>query len=77
VDRRGQLRAGTALIARGEFSVVVVGLVGAAADPRLSALVAAYLLMLATAGPIITRFVDGVTPAGPPMRAGRRPGRRR
>jgi CPA2 family monovalent cation:H+ antiporter-2 len=59
VDRRGQLRAGTALIARGEFSIVVVGLVGTAADPRLGALVAAYVLLLATAGPIITRFADG------------------
>jgi len=77
VGRRGQLRAGTALIARGEFSVVVIGLIGAAADPRLRALVAAYLLMLAIAGPIITRFVDGVSPAEPPMSARRRPGRPR
>jgi CPA2 family monovalent cation:H+ antiporter-2 len=59
VDRRGQLRAGTALIARGEFSIVVVGLVGSAADPRLGALVAAYVLILATAGPIITRLAEG------------------
>lgn len=59
VDRRGQLRAGTALIARGEFSIVIVGLVGSAADPRLGALVAAYVLILATAGPIITRFAEG------------------
>jgi CPA2 family monovalent cation:H+ antiporter-2 len=58
IDRRGQLRAGTALIARGEFSIVVVGLVGAVADPRLGALVAAYVLILATAGPILTRFAD-------------------
>jgi CPA2 family monovalent cation:H+ antiporter-2 len=58
-DRRGRLRAGTALIARGEFSIVVVGLVGAAADPRLGALVTAYVLILATAGPIITRFSGG------------------
>ena len=59
VDRRGQLHAGTALIARGEFSIVVVGLVGSAAEPRLGALVAAYVLILATAGPIITRFAEG------------------
>ena len=29
VARRGQLRAGTALIARGEFSLIIIGLVGA------------------------------------------------
>ncbi len=59
-DWRGGLRAGTALIARGEFSLVVVGLVGAAADPRMSALVAAYVAILATGGPIVTRLVGGV-----------------
>jgi len=59
VDRRGQLHAGTALIARGEFSIVVVGLVGSAVEPRLGVLVAAYVLILATAGPIITRFAEG------------------
>jgi CPA2 family monovalent cation:H+ antiporter-2 len=58
VDRRGQLGAGTTLIARGEFSIVVVGLAGAAADPRLGALVAAHVLILATVGPILTRFAD-------------------
>jgi CPA2 family monovalent cation:H+ antiporter-2 len=64
VDHRGQLRAGTALIARGEFSIVVVGLAGGAADPRLGALVAGYVLILATAGPIITRFVGGTGTQG-------------
>ena len=75
VGRRGQVRAGTALIARGEFSVVVVGLVGAAADPGLRALIAAYVLILASTGPLLTRFADGLGP-----RAGRRsarPSRRR
>ena len=49
VDRRGRVRAGTALIARGGFSIVVVGLVGSAAD-RLGPLVAAYVLILDTVG---------------------------
>lgn len=53
--RRGRLRAGTALIARGEFSIVMIGLVGVRQD-RLGALVAAYVLLLAVAGPVITRF---------------------
>ncbi|WP_432156423.1 hypothetical protein [Streptomyces sp. bgisy153] len=39
--RRGRLRAGTALIARGEFSIVMVGPVGVLQD-RLGALVAGY-----------------------------------
>ncbi|MCX2928058.1 cation:proton antiporter [Streptomyces sp. NEAU-W12] len=62
--RRGRLRAGTALIARGEFSIVIVGLLGTRQD-RLSALVAAYVLLLAVAGPVITRFA-GTRPAGTP-----------
>jgi monovalent cation:H+ antiporter-2, CPA2 family len=37
VARRGQLRAGTALIARGEFSLNIIGLVGASI-PAVAAL---------------------------------------
>ncbi|MDW4910860.1 cation:proton antiporter [Streptomyces sp. ADMS] len=62
--RRGRLRAGTALIARGEFSIVIVGLLGVRQD-RLGALVAAYVLLLAVAGPLITRFAS-TRPAGTP-----------
>ncbi|MFC8835814.1 cation:proton antiporter [Streptomyces griseoincarnatus] len=60
--RRGRLRAGTALIARGEFSIVIVGLVGVRHD-RLGALVAAYVLLLAVAGPMITRFSGARPPS--------------
>ena len=45
VGRRGQLRAGAALIPRGEFSIVILGL-AAAADPTLGALVTAYVFIL-------------------------------
>ncbi|MEQ4724293.1 cation:proton antiporter [Nonomuraea sp. B19D2] len=55
VGPRGRLRAGAALIARGEFSIVIVGLAGAQ-HPVLAPLVAAYVLLLAVAGPLITRF---------------------
>ncbi|ACV78999.1 cation:proton antiporter [Nakamurella multipartita] len=55
VGRRGQLRAGVALIPRGEFSLVIVGLT-ATAVPRLEPLVAAYVLIVATVGPVIVRF---------------------
>lgn len=56
---RGPLRAGTALIARGEFSIVIAGLLGAAV-PGLAPLATAYVLMLAIAGPVLTRLVGGV-----------------
>ena len=42
------------MIARGEFSIVILGLT--AADPGLAALVTAYVLILATAGPLIARL---------------------
>ncbi|UQA92028.1 cation:proton antiporter [Streptomyces halobius] len=55
VGRRGQLRAGTALIARGEFSLVIIGLVGTMHD-NLAPLVTAYVFVLAITGPVLTRF---------------------
>jgi len=57
VDRRGRFRAGTALIARGEFSIVIAG-IGAAAEPQLEPLAAAYVLLLAVLGPILARAVQ-------------------
>jgi CPA2 family monovalent cation:H+ antiporter-2 len=57
VGPRGRVRAGTALIAHGEFSIVIVGLVGAHND-TLAPLVVAYVFILAVAGPLITRLAD-------------------
>ena len=54
VDRRGCLRAGMALVARGEFSIVIAGL-GAGLEPQLGPLSAAYVLFLAILGPILAR----------------------
>ena len=54
VDRPGRLRAGMALVARGEFSIVIAGL-GAGLEPQLGPLAAAYVLFLAVLGPILTR----------------------
>jgi CPA2 family monovalent cation:H+ antiporter-2 len=55
----GRFRAGFALVARGEFSIVIAGLaVTNGVEPRLGALVAAYVLLLAVLGPILTRFGD-------------------
>jgi CPA2 family monovalent cation:H+ antiporter-2 len=44
-----------ALVARGEFSIVIAGL-GAGLEPRLGPLAAAYVLLLAVAGPILARL---------------------
>ena len=54
-NQRGRLRAGMELVARGEFSVVIAGL-GVAIEPRLGALSAAYVLLMATVGPILVRL---------------------
>jgi K+:H+ antiporter subunit KhtU len=54
-DRRARIRAGTALIARGEFSIVIAGL-GTSIEPRLGPLSAAYVLLMAILGPILARF---------------------
>jgi CPA2 family monovalent cation:H+ antiporter-2 len=54
-NRRGRIRAGLALVARGEFSIVIAGL-GAAAEPQLGPLAAAYVLFLAVLGPALARF---------------------
>jgi len=55
IDRSGSMRAGAALIARGEFSIVIAGL-GAGIEPALGPLAAAYVLFLAIVGPLVARF---------------------
>jgi CPA2 family monovalent cation:H+ antiporter-2 len=51
----GQLRAGTALVARGEFSIIIAGLAFAeGVEPRLPAVAAAYVLILAGVAPVLT-----------------------
>jgi CPA2 family monovalent cation:H+ antiporter-2 len=54
VDRHGGIRAGTALVARGEFSIVLAGM-GAGLEPQLGPLAAAYVLVLALMGPLVAR----------------------
>lgn len=52
-------RAGAALIARGEFSIIIAGLgVSAGLEPQLGALSAAYVLFLAILGPILARVIE-------------------
>lgn len=58
---RGRLRAGTALTARGEFSIVIAGLGAiAGAEPQLAPLAATYVLFTAIVGPLLTRYSDVV-----------------
>jgi CPA2 family monovalent cation:H+ antiporter-2 len=68
----GRARAGTALIARGEFSIVIAGLAvtsGAVAG-ELAALATAYVLLMAVLGPLAARFTE---PAVKAIRGRRRP----
>ncbi|MGY6652462.1 cation:proton antiporter [Amycolatopsis sp. TRM77291] len=58
---RGRTRAGTILVPRGEFSIVIVSLAGAA-SATLGPIVTAYVLILATIGPVLTRWPRSRTP---------------
>lgn len=59
VDSAGGIRAGAALVARGEFSIVIAGLgVGAGLDPQLGPLSAAYVLFMAVLGPLLARTIE-------------------
>ena len=56
LSKRSGLRAGLTLVAHGEFSIVIAGL-GAGLEPRLGSVSAAYVLLMAVSGPLITRIV--------------------
>lgn len=57
----GRLRAGSTLVARGEFSIVIAGLATATGiDSRLEALAVTYVFVLAVLGPVLTRITDFV-----------------
>ncbi|AOY69637.1 potassium transporter [Arthrobacter sp. ZXY-2] len=72
----GRFRAGAALIARGEFSIVIAGLALAsgAVPGELAALATAYVLIMAILGPLAARFVEPLvkmirkSPEAPPRR---------
>ena len=62
VDTLGSLRGGAALVARGEFSIVIAGLgVTAGIEPQLGPLSAAYVLFMAVLGPILARTIEPIT----------------
>nr|WP_228536608.1 cation:proton antiporter [Nocardia sp. XZ_19_231] len=62
IRQMGRARAGAALVARGEFSIVIAGLAVAygKADAKLAALASAYVLLMAILGPIAARVVEPV-----------------
>jgi CPA2 family monovalent cation:H+ antiporter-2 len=62
--RAGRVRAGTVLIARGEFSIVIAALGAGTADgAELGATAAAYVLLTALIGPVASRYADGIARA--------------
>jgi CPA2 family monovalent cation:H+ antiporter-2 len=59
VGWRGRLRAGSVLVARGEFSIAIAALgVSAGVESTLGPLTAAYVLTLAVLGPLLARLAD-------------------
>jgi CPA2 family monovalent cation:H+ antiporter-2 len=56
----GQIRAGTVMVSRGEFSIVIAGLAAGSAivSPGLGALAATYVLLMAVGGPLLARAGD-------------------
>ncbi len=61
VGTSGRIRAGTALVPRGEFSIVIAALGSSLVDgPDLEALAAAYVLVVAIVGPFLARSADRI-----------------
>ncbi|KAA0023393.1 cation:proton antiporter [Antrihabitans cavernicola] len=60
VGKMGRARAGAALVARGEFSIVIAGLAvtAGAVEKELAALATAYVLLMAVLGPTAARLVE-------------------
>jgi CPA2 family monovalent cation:H+ antiporter-2 len=61
VGERGRARAAAALIAHGEFSIVLAGIAGGL-EPRLAPLATGYVLILAISGPVLMRFAEELVP---------------
>lgn len=61
VGVNGRVRAGTILVPRGEFSIVIAGLAVAAGATTLGPFASAYVLVLGVFGPILARNADRLT----------------
>lgn len=71
VGRAGQLRAGTALIVRGEFSLVIIALVGTEI-PVIESVAMPYVFVLAFFGPVATVLSGRAAPSRTSPRVVRR-----
>ncbi len=62
IGKMGRMRAGVALVARGEFSIVIAGLAVASGQVNgdLAALATAYVLLMAILGPIAAKYVEPI-----------------
>jgi CPA2 family monovalent cation:H+ antiporter-2 len=61
VGPRGRSRAGTTLVARGEFSIAIAGLATATGiDPEFEALAVSYVFLLAITGPLLVRLSEPI-----------------
>lgn len=58
VGRPGRIRAGAALVPRGEFSIIIAGLVASSVTAKLAPTAAAYVLVLAIIGPLAPRLAE-------------------
>lgn len=64
ISSKGRWRAGGALVARGEFSIVIAGLaVSAGIEPSLGPLATAYVFILVVIGPLTARYTEPVVTA--------------
>ena len=71
IGKPGRLRAGAALVAHGEFSIVIAEL-GIGRESNLGALAAAYVIILTLVGAVLYQFSDSITV---PAHRRRRPSR--
>ena len=72
VGKPGRLRAGAALIAHGEFSIVIAEL-GVSRESDLGALSATYVIILALVGAVLYQFSDSIPVTGLRRRSGHQP----
>lgn len=56
VARPGQVRAGTIMVPRGEFNIVIAGLATSAGIAGIGPLAAAYVMIMAVFGPVLARL---------------------
>lgn len=62
VGVRGRVRAGSTMIARGEFSLAIAAVAAPSAlEPALGPTAAAYVLILAVAGPLLVQVAEPLT----------------